>query len=73
MKAKAFARVRVLVEVGCDSAWGDNCTVGQVHTQATRDGLERLEKLFRESKAPGAFRIVGDPIIEQVLLVDEKE
>lgn len=38
----AVARVRVLVEVQVRGAWGEDCTVGQVHAQALEGAKDRI-------------------------------
>jgi hypothetical protein len=40
----ATVRVRVVVEVALNSCWGDDCTIGQVHAQGTREAVEHVRQ-----------------------------
>ena len=38
-----MARIRLIVEVECAAAWGDGCTIEQVHEQAEDYAVQRLK------------------------------
>ncbi|RKH03661.1 hypothetical protein [Corallococcus carmarthensis] len=50
-KATATVKVRLVVEVKVNSAWGDNCTVGQVQEQGTREAIATVTRLLTDSAA----------------------
>lgn len=54
------ARVRVVLEIPVVQPWDSRTTVAQVHAEARREALEKLERL-----APHYAR-VGEPVIEVV-------
>ncbi|NPC72932.1 hypothetical protein HPP05_24610 [Corallococcus exiguus] len=50
-KATATVKVRLVVEVKVKSAWGDDCTVGQVQAQGTREAIATVTRLLTDSAA----------------------
>lgn len=50
MSTKATARVTVTLVVDLGQAWGSDCPIGQVHTQATREAREHVERVLAGSK-----------------------
>lgn len=57
---KATAIVRVEVEVTMTQPWGDECTLGQVYTQARSQAIE----LVRQGTS---LRIIGEPKVRTVM------
>lgn len=55
-KVRASAKVRLLVEVKQGSAWGENCTVGQVQSQAASAASAAVTKAICNA---GAMRVVS--------------
>lgn len=52
----ATAKVKVTLEIDIPSAWGDECTVGQIRKQAVDSAEGILRKMFEDRKA----RLIGD-------------
>jgi len=63
---RAYARLRVTVEVPCGT-YGDDAAFAQVKKQATREGMAKLAHLFQKD----GIKIVGDDAVS-VILVEEK-
>lgn len=63
-KIRATARVQVTVEVDA-SAWGDDCTIGQLYKQAAEDAKAKLYNTLTQAKCP--HRIIGEPKVIGVL------
>lgn len=62
------ASVRLTVVVDLPDAWGGDCAMSQVYSQAATEVEERLEKAFpsvRRGKLSGV-RIVGEPEVVAV-------
>ncbi len=51
------------IEVHCGQPWGDECTIGQVKSQAVKSGLETLAKLLEGNKD---IRVIGKPKIKMI-------
>ena len=62
---KGTARVQVTVEVYA-GVWGADCTVDQIHKQASRDAVEKVKNLVNSISA----RVVGEPKVTAII-VDE--
>jgi hypothetical protein len=64
------ARVTLTVVVEhAGGAWGDDCTLGQLRTQAAREAVERVVKM---SIGPG-IRIVGTPRVDAITVPSGEE
>jgi hypothetical protein len=63
-QVRAIARVQVTVEVEA-SAWGDDCSIGQLYKQAAESGLETVRNTLNKAGTP--HRIVGEPKVLAVL------
>lgn len=66
MKMHAKARIQITVEIEAASPWGEECSIGQLHTQAANEA-----KAFLMGKLatviPGA-RIIGEPKVIAVIM-----
>ena len=70
MVTQATARVRMLVEITLDDAWGDDCSCGQVFDQAKRAALGAITNLGNPINAADLarkLRVIGEPEIVQVI------
>lgn len=65
----ARALVRLTVEVQTSSAWGGECTLRQLHDQATEAAVNRLRTVFEMGSGP-VIKIVGEP---EVVCITTKE
>jgi len=63
-KINAKARVQITVEVDA-SAWGDDCTIGQLYKQAAESGWATIYNTLTQAKVP--HRIIGEPKVIGVL------
>ncbi|RYZ39277.1 MAG: hypothetical protein EOO71_20750 [Myxococcaceae bacterium] len=50
-KATATVKVRLVVEVKVSATWGEDCTVGQVQEQGTREAIAKVTRLLTDSAA----------------------
>lgn len=50
-RAQASAVVHVVVEVSVGAGWGPDCTVGQVHEQATMAAVDAVRKALESAGA----------------------
>jgi hypothetical protein len=79
VRTQACARVRVtiIIPIG-GGAWGDDCTVGQIHKQAIEGAKTCLRQgfvvdgLINNSSAgiKAVATIVGEPIVEAIIVED---
>lgn len=58
------ARVTLTIEVACTSNWFGDTTVNQIHEQAKREALEKVNHT--------SIKVIGTPVVTMVL-VDAKE
>lgn len=65
MKLTAHARVQILVEVR-EAAWGGDCSIEQLYSQAAEGGVQKLAAVLRE-KLNGQFVIIGEPKVIGVI------
>lgn len=68
-KVKATARVQVTVEVE-DSAWGGDCSIGQLYKQAGEGSINKVRNLMASgqfSRGDVPFRIIGEPKVIGVI------
>lgn len=64
-KVMAKARVQVVLEIELTDSWGADCTVSQVHDQATEAARGEVQKLL-EAKAQGSSKdalVIPDPSV----------
>lgn len=72
-KKTASARVTVTIEIDVRASWGDDCRVGQVHDQASREALGQLRQLIEaDGHALRQMRIVGTPKVVAILATREQ-
>lgn len=55
-KTSATAVVQVLVEIDLGQRWGEDCSVGQVQSQASRETSEAIQRLFAEAATAPKMR-----------------
>jgi hypothetical protein len=65
-KINAKARVQITVEVEA-SAWGEDCSIGQLYKQAAESATETLLKVLKTSTDCGRIAIIGEPKVIGVL------
>jgi hypothetical protein len=80
IRTQACARVRVTIVIPIGGgAWGDDCTVGQIHKQAIEGAKVCLRQGFVveglvNNGAAGSIKavatIVGEPIVEAIIVED---
>lgn len=61
-RPRATVTVRVVLEVGVDAEWGDDCTVGQVRDQGCREAMAKVRRAIDASN--GRFRFVSAEVGE---------
>lgn len=61
------ATVQITVEVSMDSVWGDDCSVGQIFKQASREAVDKLTRNLHNDPNNAPFRIVGTPIVSGIV------
>ena len=71
-KCSAHAVVTVTLEVDVGSAWGDDCSVGQVHKQAEDEALNSIRFVFQEANkhtphCTRGIRVAGVPKVIAVV------
>lgn len=67
VKVLARARATVTIEFDVDGGgWGTDCSVGQVHSQASRGATEAVQRLILDH-LPGA-RVIGFPRIDAIIV-----
>ena len=64
IKINATAKIQITLEVDA-SAWGEDCSIGQLFDQAKEDGLSQIYQLIQTAKKP--VRIIGEPKVIGVL------
>lgn len=65
-EVRATARVKVTLDVYLDQPWGPEMTVGQVHEDAKREALSKVECMVQDRKGIAA-RIVGEPVVDIIV------
>ena len=58
-KTNTTATARIEIEISCSSSWGPDCTMEQVHKQATEAAQDAIRELFQSER----FRVTGSPVI----------
>lgn len=66
MKVGAKATVRVTLEIESDGSWADDCTVGQIHTQAAEAAIGKLHAMIAKSGMRG-IRLLSKPVVSAVV------
>jgi hypothetical protein len=61
----AIARVQITLEIDAGSSWGPDCTVSQVHSQASRESVQRLKNILAAAKTRAT--IIGEPKVITVM------
>jgi hypothetical protein len=63
----ATVRVHVLVEVTLGASWGDDCSVGQVRAQGTREAVDAVRRLVHVdgSKVRVVEAVASDMVIRE--------
>lgn len=64
----ATATATVTLEISSASGWGPDCTIQQVHDQATSGAIGVLDRLL---KGQIGIRIVGAPKLGKVTITEE--
>lgn len=64
IQVQAKARVQITVEIEV-SAWGSDCSIGQLYKQAADDGVNKLRELISESQHRAV--IIGEPKVIGVI------
>ena len=54
---RAVARIQVIVEVDA-SAWGSDCSIGQLYKQATDDAIQKVST-FKDCRIVGNPKVIG--------------
>lgn len=62
----ARATVTMHVQVDIEQKWGSDCSVSQVHDQASREAVARLSAALRGNLNSRQFRICGEPLVTAV-------
>ena len=65
---KATAQVRLTIEMAADGNWGGDCTIKQIHDQARRECLRRLQNIVDTNRH---MKIIGEPTVLAVLVEAE--
>lgn len=70
----AKARVTMQLEITVSSNWGPDCSIKQIHEQATSEAYGMLRNLSPENAAAfvKAVRIFGEPQVTTVIVGTEK-
>lgn len=70
MSVRAIAKVHVVVEIDA-GAWGDGCTLAQVHAQAAKEASNRIHEA-REALKRSDMRIVEIRPVMTVVTQEER-
>jgi hypothetical protein len=68
-RKQAIAKVKVTLEIVVDSVWGEDCTIGQVHKQATDQATLLIRQSF--DLYSGRISIYGKPLVEAIVLPEK--
>ena len=58
-KTNTTATAKIEIEISCSSSWGPDCTMEQVHKQATDAAQNAITKLCQSDR----LRVIGRPVI----------
>lgn len=65
-KLSTMARVTLTVELALTSGWGPDCTMEQIHRQASDEAIGRLRNLRTANGGFPNIKIIGEPTIDMV-------
>ncbi|WFG54171.1 hypothetical protein Mx9_p64 [Myxococcus phage Mx9] len=65
-KQTATVKVRVVVEVNYQSAWGQDCSIGQVYDQGTRESVEQVRRLLETATGVRIVEAVSTDVVVRV-------
>lgn len=68
-RVSARARVTVTLEIEVTDSWGTDCTVQQVHQQATESALGVIRRV--KDRGYVDYRIIGEPTVLTVIVEQE--
>lgn len=68
MPQTVHAHVTLTVEVAVRDSWGEDCSISQVHRQASESAMGHLSKCLTDCKA---VRIVGEAKVTAVIVERE--
>lgn len=70
----AKAKVTLQLEISVASNWGPDCSIKQIHEQATSEAYGMLRNLSPETAAAfvKAIRIHGEPQVQTIIVGTEK-
>lgn len=68
-RVSAYATVQITVEVSGVGTWGPECSVDQVHRQATEEAIDKLRRVCQDSRD---IRIVGTPAVKCVTTEEQR-
>lgn len=66
----ATAVVTLTLEVGAFSSWRADCSVDQIHRQASKEVASAVEKFLREKRI--SVRIVGTPTVRTIITREDR-
>lgn len=66
--ARARALIELTLEVDADGVWGEECTIGQMHSQASNETVAHVKNVL-QGKGVRA-RIVGTPKVKMIVAED---
>lgn len=59
-------KVRVLLEVSETSTWGQDCSIGQVYDQGTREAVARVRRLLESANGVRVAEVVSTDVVVRV-------
>lgn len=62
----AMVKVRVVVEVSKHSTWGQDCSIGQVYDQGTREAVEHVRRLLESATGVRIVEAVSTDVVVRV-------
>ena len=73
MKTRATATVKITLHVSNLGAWGEDCSIGQLHRQAKEGAAGMVRRALRDAdgKPLPDIHIVGDPVVTGIVTVEE--
>lgn len=63
VKVRASATVIMTVEIAADGAWGTDCLLEQVHSQAAKSAIGKIRRAVGQL----GWRLIGDPKVKSVI------
>lgn len=71
MPLTVTARVRLVLDIPCQSTWGPDCDFEQVKKQAVEEAVSSLTNEFTSQHTKHSWRLVGEPRVTAVLVSEE--